>query len=396
MAVPVRSSPPAPSPRSRWGEGGRQLLGRRDGRVSAFHPIPRFTHPVAWWLWALGLMLATSRTQNLLLLALITAVLAAVVAARRPEAPWARAFALTLRLGVVVVVSRMLLQVVFTAPVGIAVAFTLPSVPLPAWFAGVRLGGMVTWESLLIGLTDGVRLAVMIACVGAANSLASPSRLLRSLPNALYEIGVTLVVATSLAPSLLADAERVRTARRLRGHDESRLRGFTRSAGAVFDGALERSVGLAEAMDSRGYGRLGAVGQRKRRRQTGLVLSGCAGVLVGLYSVFDSTAPAALGWPLLAGGVLLALAGLRGAGRGRARTSYRPDPWGAPESLTAAAGCVVGWAFARLSGPAWVGLTPPVTPLTWPQLPLVPTLVLTLGLLPLICTPGLPPEAVNA
>lgn len=395
MAVPVQSSLPSPKSRPRRNETGLVAGRAAGGLVGRWHPVARFTHPVAWWLWALGLMLATSHTQNLLVLALIAAVLTAVVVARRPDAPWARAFALSLRLGGVVIVSRLLLQVVFTAPVGISVAFTLPAMSLPGWFAGVRLGGLVTWESLLLGLAEGVRLAVLIACVGAANSLASPSRLLRSLPSALYEIGVAVVVALSLAPSLLTDAARVRAARRLRGHDEGRLRGFTRSAGPVLDGALERSVGLAEAMDARGYGRLGAVGASARRQHALLVLGGCAGVLVGLYGLFDSAAPAALGWPSLICGVALALAGLRSAGRGSARSSYRPDPWAAPEWLTAAAGLSVGSAFTVLSGTAAAGLNPSITPLAWPQLPMLPVLVMSIGLLPVVCTPRLP-ESVDA
>ena len=143
----------------------------------------------------------------------------------------------------------------------------------------------------------------MIACVGAANSLTPPSRLLRSVPAALYEVGVAVVVALTFAPHLLADARRVSAARRLRGHDEGRIAAFARSSGPVLDGGLERSIQLAAAMDSRGYGRSGP----GHRRASGaprpaLVLAGFAGVLVGLYGLFDSAAPRLLGWPMLAGG----------------------------------------------------------------------------------------------
>ena len=36
-------------------------------------------------------------------------------------------------------------------------------------------------------LYDGLRLGTIVVCVGAANSLANPKRLLRSMPPALYE-----------------------------------------------------------------------------------------------------------------------------------------------------------------------------------------------------------------
>ncbi len=54
--------------------------------------VPRELHPVAWWLWAIGLVVAVNRTTNPLLLLLTLSVLGFVVASRRGSAPWARAF----------------------------------------------------------------------------------------------------------------------------------------------------------------------------------------------------------------------------------------------------------------------------------------------------------------
>ena len=56
--------------------------------------LPRIVHPIAWWIWAIGLATAATRTTNPLLLALVLGVVGTVVAARRTEAPWARAFSL--------------------------------------------------------------------------------------------------------------------------------------------------------------------------------------------------------------------------------------------------------------------------------------------------------------
>ena len=179
---------------------------RPDRTAAPLRParLPRFLHPLAWWAWALGLMVAAARTTNPLLLGLLLAVLAVVVAARRPDAAWAGSFAAALRLGGVVIVVRLVLQVLLGAPVGAGIAFTLPEVTLPDWMAGVRLGGIVTWGSIVIGLCEGLRLSVMIACVGAANSLAAASRLLRSVPAALYELGVA-----NLRPGKCREPERV-------------------------------------------------------------------------------------------------------------------------------------------------------------------------------------------
>jgi energy-coupling factor transport system permease protein len=359
-------------------------------RAAARSRLPRPLHPLAWWAWALGLMVAAARTTNPLLLGTILAVLALVVAARRPDAPWAGAFAAALRLGAIVVVARTLLQVLLGAPVGLAVAFRLPELALPDWMAGVRLGGLVTWESVLVGFCEGLRLAVMIACAGAANALSAPSRLLRSVPAALYELGVAVVVALTFAPHLIDDARRVRAARRLRGHEEGRLRGFARASGPVLDGGLERSIQLAAAMDSRGYGRAGAITAGQRRVQAGLVLAGFAGVLVGLYGLFDASAPRWLGWPLLALGALVALLGLRAAGRRSTRTAYRPDPWVLPEWATAGAGLLVAAVFATA---AWSALAVPVTPLAWPSAAVLPLAAVLLAAGPAVWTPPLPASA---
>lgn len=352
----------------------------------------RFLHPVAWWAWAIGLMVAAARSTNPLLLGLILGSVAVVVAARRPDAPWAGAFTASLRLGVVILVVRTLLQVVMGAPIGLHTAFTLPEVGLPDWMAGLRLGGRVTWETVLVGLTEGLRLATMVACVGAANSLAAPSRLLRSVPAALYEVGVAVVVALTFAPHLLDDARRVRGARRLRGHQEGRLAGFARSAGPVLDGGLERSIQLAAAMDSRGYGRAGDVGPRLRVARAVLVLGGFAGTLIGLYGLFDTAAPAWLGWPMLGVGALVALGGLRAAGRRSTRSSYRPDPWRSPEWMTAAAGCLVAASVMVLADPA--ALTMPLVPLLWPPIALAPTVAVLVAAGPALWAPPLPEGAV--
>ena len=52
--------------------------------------LPRALHPGAWWLWALGMAAAASRTTNPLLLGLLLAVVACVVVAGGGVAAGAR------------------------------------------------------------------------------------------------------------------------------------------------------------------------------------------------------------------------------------------------------------------------------------------------------------------
>jgi energy-coupling factor transport system permease protein len=355
--------------------------------------LPRWLHPGAWWLWALGLAAAASRTTNPLLLLLIVAAAAVVVHARRPDAPWGRSFEFFLRLGVVVIVVRVAVQVLFGAAVGTTVLLELPGIPLPDWLAGVRLGGDLTLESLLMALYDGLRLATIIVCVGAANSLASPTRLLKSVPAALYELGVSVVVALTFTPQLVSDVDRLRTARRLRGRQTSGPRAIAGAAVPVLEGALERSVLLAAAMDARGYGRRGSVTAARRRTASALLLGGLVAACIGAYGLVAADAPAALGLPMLGIGIGASVAGVGLAGRSSVRTRYRPDPWRGPEWLVSAAGVAAAAAFAAASWLALPGMSASFDPPAWPQLPLLAVLGVLVASTPALTAPPAPRTA---
>ena len=350
----------------------------------------RWLHPAAWWVWALGLATAASRTTNPALLLLILAVAGLVVAARRPDAPWSRSFVVFLKIGAVVIAVRMVFQVLIGAPTGTTVLFTLPSVDLPTWLAGLRLGGPVTLESLVFAFLDGLRLATMLACLGAASSLASPYRLLRSMPAALYEVGVAVVVALSFAPAMVTDVQRVRQTRRLRGRPTSGVKGLTGIAMPVFQGALERSIGLAAAMDSRGYGRSAGRSPREQRITAALVLGGVLGVAIGLYGLLDSSSVSAASLPLLLIGITAAFLGMVRAGRRSTRSRYRPDPWAVPEWLTAGSGALAACAAVAQTQLDPASMQALTTPLAWPTVPWIAALGVLLAALPAVVTPQPP------
>lgn len=344
--------------------------------------LPRGLHPVAWWVWALGLATAATRTTNPLLLLVLVAVVGYVVTARRGDAPWARAFRFYLLLGLAVVVLRVVFRVLFGLDDEGHVLLTLPTADLPDWAAGVALGGPVTAEEVLAASYDGLRLAVLIVCVGAANTLADPKRALRALPAALYEVATVVVVALTVAPQLVESVLRVRRARRLRGAPGRGLRGLRAIAVPVLEDALTRSLRLAAAMDSRGYGRSGHLPRRERRTTSALVLAGLLGLCLGLYGLLDGTAPRALGVGGLTVGLLLSLAGLRVGGRRVRTTTYRPDPWAWPEWAVAGCGVVTAVVMLGVGRYDPLLLHPSLSPLSWPDLPLLPLAAILVALLP--------------
>ena len=69
---------------------------------------------------------------------------------------------------------------------------------------------------------------------------------------------MAVTVALSVAPQLVESGQRVRRARRLRGEPGRRFHIVREVALPVMTDALDRSLLLAAAMDSRGYGRIAA------------------------------------------------------------------------------------------------------------------------------------------
>jgi len=360
--------------------------------ISSFRAywFPRSLHPLAWWLWAICLAVSASRTTNPILLGAVLGVVCCVVVARRPDAPWANAFRLYLLGGLFVVCLRVAFRIVFAGDQGEIVLIPLPAIQLPG---GLRLFGDVTAESLLAGVYDGLRLATMLICLGAANALANPRRLLRSMPPALHEVSTAIVVALSVFPQLAESVVRVRRARRLRPTlDESRLTSLRMVVIPVLEDAFDRSLLLAASMDSRGYGRVGDRSATGSWLSGGLLVSGLAGLCVGAYCLLDGTTPRVLATPLLVAGAVVGVVGVALSGRGVTRSSYRPDTWQLAELVVVASGVSAAaalWLTARTS-PAQ--LNPSLNPLVWPEVSLLPLIGILAGLLPAVLTP-LPADA---
>ncbi len=348
----------------------------------------RGLHPAAWWLWAACLAGAATRTTNPLLLALIAAVAAFVVSARRSAAPWSRSIVFFFRMGLVVIVVRVVVQIIFGDRLPGHVLFTLPHVPLPSWAAGVSIGGQVTAESIIESAVDGLRLAVILICFGAANSLASPYRLLRCLPAILYEAGVAVTVSLAFAPEVVMAIADVRDARRLRGRPTRGVAGLRGMAIPVLESALDRSLQLASSMDARGYGRRVPLPPGTRRWGTASTAVGLLLVVVGVYGLLDTGSLPAGGVPFVATGAVLVGVGMAVGGRRTNRTRYRPDLWRTAEWLVVGSGVValVGLIVAAVMDVP--GLQLVVTPLHPPQVPLLPMAGVLVALVPAVAAPA--------
>ena len=292
-------------------------------------------HPWAWWSWALGLTVAATRTASVPALGLIIVATVLVATLARGDGPRGRALPGYVALAVAVVLLRLVFYVVVGIKTPGTVVLDLPAVPMPAWAVGVQLFGPVTTTGLATAAVGGLRLAALVLCVGAAATLTSAARTLRTLPAALHQLGTAVVIAVNVAPALVAAAARVRKAQRLRGLPGRGLRAITATVVPVLTDALDQSLALAASMDSRGFA--GTQGRRDRRVAP-LLLASLLAATIGAYGVLDPATSPWLGPVLLSFAAGSAVLGSLLAGRLVRRTRFRREHWGTEATVVAAAG----------------------------------------------------------
>lgn len=211
-------------------------------------------HPFAWWGWSALLAVALfASNQPWFAGGLIFACFVLVKRFAGNE-PWARSFTVAMRFIIAIITIRMMIAIFLGVPIPGRTIFTLPSLQLPDWIAGIRLGGAVTLERLATTFGEVIIIAGVVALFSTASALTSPHRLIRSLPLAFYQLGLILTIATSLFPQLVISIKRIKLARRMRGQEIGGIRQWRKIAMPLLEDALERSLDLAAAMESRGFG----------------------------------------------------------------------------------------------------------------------------------------------
>ena len=208
-------------------------------------------HPLTWWIWSLLIVGAVISANSSWLAGISIAGATILVWRFAADAPWARSFWFSLKLGAFILIIRTLVGILIGVPIPGTKLFELPILPLPSWLAGVRIGGVITQERLLSSIHEGLIIVAVISLFGAAVSLTSPHKLLRVTPVVIYEFGVATVIATSALPNLVQSISRIRRARLLRGDENPSWRSI---ALPLLEDSLSRSLELAAAMDARGYG----------------------------------------------------------------------------------------------------------------------------------------------
>ena len=211
-------------------------------------------HPLAWWAWAIILSVALFTSAEPWFAAGLVVAATILVKVYKEITPWSRSFDVAMKFIDVIRGIRMASVVLIGVPIPGTTIFTLPTLQLPEWIAGIRLGGPVTTERLTSTLGEVMIIVGVVALFAAATSLTSPHRLIRAIPLAFYQLGLVLTIATSVFPQFVVAIRRITLARRLRGQEVRGLRHWRKIAIPLLEEALERSLDLAAAMESRGFG----------------------------------------------------------------------------------------------------------------------------------------------
>lgn len=337
-------------------------------------------HSLVWISWLIAALVAVTHNPLLNLLVMAQATLVALTC--HTDGPVGRAFGLFLRLGLILLVARMIFAAIPIGGVsyGATPLITLPEIALPIWLGGLRLGGVATLEMVVNGLVSGVRLWTLILVFGAFNAVVDHYSLLRRTPRWLFHAGLATTIALTFVPQVILQFQAIRDAQRARGYRFRAWRDALPLLVPLLSGGLERSIQLAEAMDSRGYGRASAPAHSVWLSQLA-VIAGATILALGLY--FGLTG-AWLGWPAALAGGALAIGVLHRLGGNAPRTRYTRERWQRRDTLVAlaCAAVIFGMTALRLAGVGGLLYT------ALPRVSLPPFEPISGALLLLLCAPA--------
>ena len=277
-------------------------------------------HPVAWLLWLTAAALPALLTRNPLYLLLLLLATGVVYTALQRRTPQGRAWGVFLRAG--------LFLVAFSAPLNALVVHAGNVVLLRLPAAWPVVGGNITLEAALYGLSNGLNLLALLLIFAAFNLGLDQSRLLRLIPRSLYTVGVVAAIALTFVPQMLTALQEIRDVQRLRGFRPAGLRDLGPLFLPLLPTGLERAIQLAESMEARGFSstQTRLTGRAALGLRLALTLA-LAMLLVGQFAA--SYWPTARAWaPLMtAAGLLLLIFLFWRQGQQVQRTRYHRWLW---------------------------------------------------------------------
>jgi energy-coupling factor transport system permease protein len=294
-------------------------------------------HVGAWGLWLAAAMLAALGTRNPFYLLLLSAVSILVfrvvghavpdrnggteeaqVAGGSDEASRGRGLLVRAVVALALIVAFLK---GLSIHVGATVLFTLPE-GLP------MIGGPITLEGMVSAGLDALAILTMLAVFTAFSAGADYYALLRAVPPFMHQAALVTSIAITFVPQTVTRFGEIREAQALRGHRVRRMGDLLPLIMPLLAGGMERSMNLAEAMESRGFSRVSATARRLPPVLVQVGIAGGLGLLLVGGALFAMTPDLPwLAWGLVAVGVGLIVLTLRAVGTGSRRTRYRRTVW---------------------------------------------------------------------
>ncbi len=277
-------------------------------------------HPWAWFIWLVGVALPALLTRNPLYHSILIGALLLDMWVLRQHRFNGWGWGIILRLVGGIALAGVLLNAL-TVHYGTHVWAHLPS----SW---PLIGGPLTWEAVLFGGASALALFTLMLLFAVWNMSMPPSRWLRMLPAALFQVGIITSIAITFVPVTVRTVREIYDAQRLRGHRFQRLWDYVPLFAPLLVDSLERSISLAESMAARGFGaNVDPTPDRTRVLYQVMVGMGLLGIWGGLFARMYWPHPPLAAWMSLGGGSVLVLGVLWAQGRRVRRTRYRRWYW---------------------------------------------------------------------
>jgi len=277
-------------------------------------------HSLTFSVWAFGAAVCIYAAPNAAYVTVVLLAAILVVEVHGRDAPLARSFPLVVGMAAAFGLLRVVLTVLTTHGIDRAV-FTFPfDVTMPRFLGGFTLGGTVEESVLLRALAETYPIVVFIAVFAAWSAVVSHAELLRYVPRAFHELGLSVTIAVAFVPTTLHRIRAVGEAELARTGGVRRRGRWLRTALPVLETGLEQAISLSESMDARGYGhREPSPAERRAGWLAFLGVAALGGGLVALVSQADAPAAA-----LVVFGAVTLVVGAATASRAITRTRYRP------------------------------------------------------------------------
>ncbi|MBN1219253.1 MAG: hypothetical protein JXM69_10025 [Anaerolineae bacterium] len=221
----------------------------------------RQTHPpfhsTVWVLWLLAALIPAILTQNPLYLLVLITVVGFNYFGLDTKSPTARGWRAFLHLGLILVIISIMFNMLFVRA-GVTHLFTLPALRWQTTtemgqVTMIQIGGKVTLESLVYGLSTGLSLMAILLIFATFNTQVDHYQLLRRTPRFFYQSAIVMSIALTFIPQMFLAQYEIRQAQTLRGHRFRRIRDLLPLLITLLAEGLERSLTLAESMEARGF-----------------------------------------------------------------------------------------------------------------------------------------------